>query len=576
MVTTKIGSRQIGDGAAGVDLAVDVTGTLPVANGGTGAASLLVNGVLLGNGVGAVQTVAPGPPGSVLRSDGTIWGSAVLDTLQGNVFEIQRLQRDTTVLAGNDVVVLNSIEVPANASLEVPANSSLEILPATSPIGAGGVLPAALGGTGTALGADAPAASSPSSPLAWATRNGGQYGIPGRRTFYMNDPDSGATTTSIYEDTGQPVIYSVNNPQIVSRGGRMTFTPISGSPFDYRWWNDPRTVTRVGGKFTFDPTGGRNTTNAAVTYSIQNDTVANSSLTSFRMALHFVCNPSYWQLDTGTSASGSLVFTNIATGNFATPLVQDGVTQYRMEAWLDIATSTITILLPDGNVYKYTNAAFAANAGPWGFHEVSANNGATDTIPGYTETWSDDSPVQYPPAPTNTTVTPGVGVADLEEFCVLTAPYTLTSTTAAQRIFNIATNGAVTLPVGRYFFDLFFTLSAMSATNGGLNFLFGSTATISGIQYQAIGNKATPIGTGVATALTSVQTSNGVIALTPVNTVTVAWARIQGTFRLSVGGAIFPQLGLGVAAAAIVGADSYFRVWRAGPDTVTSNVGNWS
>lgn len=53
-----------------------VTGTLAVANGGTGQASLTANNVILGNGTSAVQTVAPGASGNVLTSNGTTWTSA--------------------------------------------------------------------------------------------------------------------------------------------------------------------------------------------------------------------------------------------------------------------------------------------------------------------------------------------------------------------------------------------------------------------------------------------------------------------------------------------------------------------
>lgn len=52
-----------------------VTGTLPVANGGTGAATLTANNVLLGNGTSAFQVVAPGTNGNVLTSNGTTWVS---------------------------------------------------------------------------------------------------------------------------------------------------------------------------------------------------------------------------------------------------------------------------------------------------------------------------------------------------------------------------------------------------------------------------------------------------------------------------------------------------------------------
>jgi len=63
-----------------VSLSTGVTGTLPVANGGTGAATLTANNVLLGNGTSAVQAVAPGASGNVLTSNGTTWTSAAAST----------------------------------------------------------------------------------------------------------------------------------------------------------------------------------------------------------------------------------------------------------------------------------------------------------------------------------------------------------------------------------------------------------------------------------------------------------------------------------------------------------------
>jgi hypothetical protein len=59
-----------------IGLATHVSGTLPVASGGTGQTSLTANNVILGNGTSAVNFVAPGTTGNVLTSDGTTWTSA--------------------------------------------------------------------------------------------------------------------------------------------------------------------------------------------------------------------------------------------------------------------------------------------------------------------------------------------------------------------------------------------------------------------------------------------------------------------------------------------------------------------
>jgi hypothetical protein len=62
--------------AVSVDLTSEVTGTLPVANGGTGATAITDKGVVVGSGGTAITTIAPSTSGNVLTSDGTDWSSS--------------------------------------------------------------------------------------------------------------------------------------------------------------------------------------------------------------------------------------------------------------------------------------------------------------------------------------------------------------------------------------------------------------------------------------------------------------------------------------------------------------------
>ena len=54
---------------------VSLTAPLGAASGGTGLSTLTANSVLLGNGIAAVQLVAPGTAKNVLTSNGTTWAS---------------------------------------------------------------------------------------------------------------------------------------------------------------------------------------------------------------------------------------------------------------------------------------------------------------------------------------------------------------------------------------------------------------------------------------------------------------------------------------------------------------------
>ena len=73
------------DGAAWVNAAInaatDLSGILPVANGGTGANSLAAGNLLVGNGTSAVNSLAAGSAGNVVYATGVAsWASGSADT----------------------------------------------------------------------------------------------------------------------------------------------------------------------------------------------------------------------------------------------------------------------------------------------------------------------------------------------------------------------------------------------------------------------------------------------------------------------------------------------------------------
>lgn len=166
------------------------------------------------------------------------------------------------------------------------------------------------------------------------------------------------------------------------------------------------------------------------------------------------------------------------------------------------------------------------------------------------------------------------GVVLADQFILQQATYTLTSQTAAQKLFGVTTNGAVTLVAGTYEFECTFSLSSMSSLSGSFGFALGGGATLT--QYW--------VATARKSALTDTTTTNPSVvsynaaantALTAANLVTTGFARIIGLAIVTVGGTVIPQVSLGVAAAAVVGVGSYFKI-RALGDSAATSSGNWS
>tara|TARA_R110000868_G_scaffold76849_4_gene220638 strand:- start:2063 stop:2854 length:792 start_codon:yes stop_codon:yes gene_type:complete len=173
-----------------------------------------------------------------------------------------------------------------------------------------------------------------------------------------------------------------------------------------------------------------------------------------------------------------------------------------------------------------------------------------------------------------------VGAEDIqEEFWIQqNALYTFaTSTTSAQKLFNVSTNGALTLPIGTYRYEAFLYLTSMSTTsgNGAFGILGAGTATISAALSQAVGFDAVPgAGAAIGGSFWTGNTSNAAI-------VTVALAAslgvaIRGTFRISAAGTIIPSISLTTAALAVVEPNTYFMCRRIGTSLTATTYGPWT
>lgn len=168
------------------------------------------------------------------------------------------------------------------------------------------------------------------------------------------------------------------------------------------------------------------------------------------------------------------------------------------------------------------------------------------------------------------------GVIPIEYLIRQDATYTLTSQTAAQKLFNASTNGTLTLETGTYLFEGLVALTAMSATSGNLTFSLAGTATLGSILWFGYGrDAAADAATGTLAGSYSVDATLVAAPLFTAGTGTTAFAHIKGTFEITAGGTIIPSIALQTAAAAVVSIGSYFKCNRIGSTSLTT-IGEWS
>lgn len=138
-----------------LNVGTNATGTLPVANGGTGQSTLTANNVVLGNGTSGVQFVAPSTNGNVLTSNGTTWVSQApagggVTSLNGQTGAITdtslyaigsytwgRPQSTTNYAPGNTVAGTSLYQCTGNGYWNQDNNLWLNLMQVNGGVGAG-------------------------------------------------------------------------------------------------------------------------------------------------------------------------------------------------------------------------------------------------------------------------------------------------------------------------------------------------------------------------------------------------------------------------------------------------------
>jgi hypothetical protein len=172
------------------------------------------------------------------------------------------------------------------------------------------------------------------------------------------------------------------------------------------------------------------------------------------------------------------------------------------------------------------------------------------------------------------------GLLPSEHFVILSSNYTANDTSAAQKVFNVPSAGAVTVTSNTtYSFEAMYYIAPSINFNAvSLSTLFALSGTLTSIRY---GVEST-VGLSTAVLASKVAQVSAVTATTVTDAAPGAAAtnfvlRLRGVLRTNTAGTLTPQIQFSgtPGSAPIVLANSYFRLVPMGTGSVTT-VGNWS
>jgi hypothetical protein len=291
---TSSGSITLGGTLSGVSLTSQVSGTLPVSNGGTGTTSLTANNVILGNGTSAVQVVAPGTSGNLLTSNGTTWVSQAPTSAGGLTYVFT-----TTAVTATD---------KQGVLADTSSGSFTVTLPAAPSIGAQVVV------------ADAGAS--------WGTNN-----LTVSRNGYTI---AGLAENLVCDITGASVqfVYDGTTWEIYSQIGGVGGTPVT--------LDGTQTLTNKTITFTGNTLTGVASTSTAQTLTNKTISFADNTLTGV----------------VGTTSTQTLTNKTIEAGVFTNGYTEETVSANTGTAYtIDLANGTVQILTLTGNcTYTFPTA----------------------------------------------------------------------------------------------------------------------------------------------------------------------------------------------------------------------------
>ena len=151
---------------------------------------------------------------------------------------------------------------------------------------------------------------------------------------------------------------------------------------------------------------------------------------------------------------------------------------------------------------------------------------------------------------------------DKPQILNLTSDYTLTSSTSAQKLFNVGTggNGAFDATASTiYEFELFVDLSTLSSTSGFFSFSLTGTATYNNLRLKTSATKSALISGSV---FDGVITSASAYQLTTASIATVGTMTIKGLINVNGAGTITPTITLSQASAGVVLTNSYCKLTK--------------